>query len=83
MYTPEQEKEFDDLHGLLNKYGDVVKEKRKSLGLTQKEVSDTIGISRSTLSLIENNKDVALNSVQTVIRYLKYWNIVPKNQAHR
>lgn len=41
--------------------GDKVKKIRKSLGITQKELAETIGVSQSTIGMIEGNRQGASN----------------------
>ena len=36
--------------------GDIIKSARSNLGMTQKELADIAGISRTSLNRIENNK---------------------------
>jgi transcriptional regulator with XRE-family HTH domain len=55
---------------LIETIGKFITHHRLNQNKTQKEVADAAGISRSTLSLLERGKKIALNSLIQVLRVL-------------
>ena len=59
--------EFSELKHSIYFLGDILKKRRLHLNLTQDVLAFEAGISRSTLSLIENNKPCNTKDVKKVI----------------
>ncbi|WP_310993750.1 helix-turn-helix domain-containing protein [Aequorivita marina] len=57
-------------HALNKAIGTFIKEHRLNQNKTQQEVASAAGISRSTLSLLENGKTVTLTTFLQVLRVL-------------
>lgn len=51
-------------------YGELLKEKRKKLKLTQKEVAEKIGKTRAFISQVETGRDVRLSNFVTIAHAL-------------
>lgn len=69
-YTSEDNNRFWDLLFCTRKYGDIIRKRRLAVRLSQDELSEMAGISRSTLSLIENGCNVKMNSINNIVRVL-------------
>lgn len=70
IYEKEDQEEFDLLVKCFNDVARILKEKRLACNLSQKELSDRAGISRSTLSLLERSVSGTLASAQKVLESL-------------
>lgn len=59
--------------------GEILKKERKARRLTQEEMADKMQISRSTLSLCENNSNVSLDIIKKYLTTLKGIDLITKN----
>jgi DNA-binding XRE family transcriptional regulator len=57
----------------------LLKSLRQEAGLTQKELGDAIGISRETISAIENEKPETINSLEADV--VAAWNLTCQQRA--
>ena len=74
----EDEQKFNLLcHSIVNMH-EVLKNERMYRKITQQELSDIMGVSRSTLSLLENGENVTISVIKNYILSLKGFDIKTK-----
>jgi hypothetical protein len=76
--TDEHAKQFDELVRVMPDVHSILKRERLCRRITQDELAKLMGVSRSTLSLLENGDSVNLSVVQKCVRTLKGIDIVTK-----
>jgi len=53
-----------------------LKEFRESKGMTQEQLAEAAGLSRQTISKIENNEEVSVN-VKTIVKIAEIFSVSP------
>lgn len=81
--TKEDENSFNNLIILINKIPELLKKERICRRLTQQEISKKMGVSRSTVSLCENGKNVTLGSIQKYLLTLKEFDLISNQLTKR
>lgn len=80
MRAEEEEAEFNQLFSLLHKLPTILKNERTYRKLTQNEMADKVGVSRSTLSLCERGHNVNIDSIKQYLRTLKGIDLATKQR---
>tara|TARA_B110000503_G_scaffold138345_1_gene224353 strand:+ start:705 stop:1265 length:561 start_codon:yes stop_codon:yes gene_type:complete len=81
LRTDEDEDEFNQLRSLLHRLPTILKNERVYRKLTQKEMADKVGVSRSTLSLCENGRNVNIDTIKQYLLTLKGIDLVTKERG--
>ncbi len=79
----EHEKNVWSLIRILGDAPRILKSERLYRNMTQKEMADAMGVSRSTVSLCENGCSVRLDTIRSYVRALKGVDILTKSHRER
>jgi len=71
VYTESDESKFDFLSNIVDEIHIILKKERKERKIKQAELSESCGLTRSTVSMIENGSNCTLNSIRQYINELK------------
>jgi len=80
--TEEDEEKFNYLYNILHDIPKILKKERHCRKITQDELAKKMGVSRSTISLSENNGNVTLKIIQDYVRELKGIDILSKTYGN-
>jgi len=81
--SDEDEEEFNSVIRMISKIPTILKNERLYRNLTQNEMSEHMGISRSTLSLAERGENVNFNVIRNYLLTLKGVDILTKSSNER
>lgn len=81
--TEQDEKDFDSIVSAIVKIPSILKTERACRKLTQQQVSEQTGMSRSTISLCENGGNVNIKNVIDYFLFLKGVDIITKQKTQR
>ena len=81
--SDEDKKEFNDLYLLITKIPSILRNERLYRNLSQNEMASILGISRSTLSLAENGRNVSFDIIQKYVIELKGIDIISRGRGER
>lgn len=71
---------------MLSEIGEFIKKRRKEIGLTQEEVAKKAGISRATLSKLENGKfaNISMAAFDRILNSLVLQiDLIPRNPFYK
>lgn len=77
--TEEDDAKFNSLVNLVLNVGSILKTERVSRRITQDELSEKAGLSRSTISLCENGNNATIEVIKKYLAALKGIDILTKN----
>lgn len=77
--TQDDDDKFNSLVNVILNLGNILKTERISRQLTQDELAQKAGLSRSTVSLCENNSNVTVDAVKKYLVALKGIDIITRN----
>lgn len=83
LRTEEDDYKFNSLIKIIFDIGNILKNERICRNLTQEELSQKAGLSRSTISLCENGSNVTLDAIKKYIIELKGIDILDKNLSQK
>lgn len=83
LRTEEDDDKFNSLIRIILDLGNILKNERISRSLTQEELAEKAGLSRSTVSLCENGNNVTLEAIKKYIATLKGIDILDKNLSQK
>ena len=66
VYSEEDEEEYNNLRGLICKIGTILKRRRIAVGVTQETLAEKCNISRYTISKVENNGFVNVDTIKKI-----------------
>jgi DNA-binding XRE family transcriptional regulator len=81
--TDDDEEEFNYLVRVISKLPTILKNERLCRKLSQEQMADEMGISRSTLSLAERGENVNFSVIRKYVRTLKGIDILTKSLTER
>ena len=75
-WTKKDQDKLNDAYAIISDLSEILKKARKSRNISQEEMSRDMGVSRSTLSLLERGKNVSFSTVTKYFLTIKGYDII-------